>query len=50
MRNFFSIRREQTPIIITLLIVILLGASYLFIYIPNKDDALQREHSDGCGK
>jgi hypothetical protein len=44
MRKFFSISREQTPIIITLLIVILLGASYLFIYVPNKDDALQREH------
>jgi hypothetical protein len=44
MKKFFSISREQTPIIITLLIVILLGASYLFIYVPNRDDTLQQEH------
>jgi len=44
MKKFFSISREQTPIIITLLVVILLGAVYLFIYIPGNEEDLQREH------
>src|SRR5215831_6727902 len=44
MKKFFSISREQTPIIIILLVIILLGAGYFFIYIPNKDEELQQEH------
>jgi hypothetical protein len=44
MKKFFSISREQTPIIITFLIAVLLGATYLFIYVPNKEKDLQQEH------
>ncbi|MDB5285835.1 MAG: hypothetical protein JWR05_784 [Mucilaginibacter sp.] len=44
MKRLFSISRKQAPIIITLLIVILSGASYLFIYIPNREGDLIKEH------
>jgi hypothetical protein len=44
MRFFFSVNRNQSPILIILLIVILLGAAYLFIYIPSNEKELQKEH------
>ena len=43
MRNFFSINRNQTTILITLLSVVLLGAFYLFVYIPGNEKILAEQ-------
>ena len=44
MKRLFSISRSQTPIIFTLMVVILLSTVYAFIYIPEKEKELQKQH------
>ena len=39
-----GISRKQTGVIITLLVIVFLGASYFFIYIPNNERTVQERH------
>lgn len=43
MGNPFSVKRSRTPILVTLLAVILLGAAYIFIYLPDNEKEIRRQ-------
>lgn len=44
MRNFFSINKKLLPSLATVFILVLLGISYLYVYIPNNERDLERQH------
>jgi hypothetical protein len=44
MTRFFSIGKNQTTTIATLAVLVLLGASYFFVYVPNNEKTVQARH------
>src|ERR1700761_8099106 len=41
MQKFFSFSKNQAGVLITLVILIALGACYFFLYLPNNEKAVQ---------
>src|ERR1700693_3131190 len=41
MASFFSVSKNQVTIIVTLLVLISLGTSYFFIYLPKNENTVQ---------
>ncbi|WP_144914645.1 cache domain-containing protein [Mucilaginibacter frigoritolerans] len=44
MASSFSIKNSQIAVFCTLMVLILLGASYFFIYVPNNEKVVQERH------
>ncbi len=44
MSRFFSIGKNQTTTIATLVVLLLLGAFYFFVYVPNNEKTVQARH------
>jgi hypothetical protein len=44
MASSFSIKNSQIAVLCTLMVLILLGACYFFIYVPNNEKVVQQRH------
>jgi hypothetical protein len=44
MRKWVSISKQQAPFLVTIFILVLLGAGYIYMYIPKNERALEEQH------
>src|SRR4051812_26172589 len=42
--KFLNFNKSQTAVLITIFILIFLGAAYFFIYLPNNEKRIQEQH------